>query len=203
MQKISAVVLAYSLNDDLDNLMHDCVKSLKGKVDELIIVDNGSPKIYDWMISESDKYVRLNKNVGYVKGMNAGAKNAVYDHIVFVTSDTKLISGDLRDLCNENICLPVITTDNSNYTPQLDGVFYAAPNDPFCLHDERFDFYFSDKDLFQRATENGIKVIRIPSVVIDHKGWETTTVEGKKSIRYEKDKKTFFEKWGFYPEGEE
>lgn len=202
---ISVVVLIYSLDDKLDEIAHTCVNSLDGQWDELIIVDNGSPKIYDWMEKKATKYIRLDKNVGYVKGMNTGARAATGKNIVFVTSDTKLIKGNLKNLCTGHICVPCAETDNTEYTPRVDGVFYATPNHPLMLHDERFDFYFSDIDLFTRAQKMGIKIEIIPEVVIFHSGWKTTSSEpdGTKKERYEKDRAAFAHKWGYLPEGEE
>ncbi len=177
---ISIVVLAYTLNESLDQITKRCVNSVTGKGKELIIVDNGSPEIYDWMEKKADKFIRLEKNVGYVKGMNTGMKLATCPHVVFVTSDTELISGKLEDMCNDNICVPHIISDNPAYEPQIDGIFYSTPNHPFFLHDEDYDFYFSDKDLFERAQHEHIPVEIIKSVVVKHGGWKTTEIEGKK-----------------------
>jgi hypothetical protein len=91
------------------------------------------------------------------------------------------------------------------YTPQFDGIFYSTPNHPFFLHDESYDFYFSDKDLFERAMNAHTAVEVKESVVVNHSGWKTTSVEGEehKKQLYAKDKQTFINKWGHLPYGEE
>jgi GT2 family glycosyltransferase len=202
---VSVVVLIYSLNKELDEMAHNCVNSLDGQWDELIIVDNGSPEKYEWMEKKATKFIRLEENVGYVKGMNTGGRLATGKNIVYVTSDTKLIKGKLSDLCTQHICIPCTETDNKEYTPRVDGVFYAVPNHPLMFHDESFDFYFSDIDLFARAQKMGVKIEIVSEVVIYHKGWQTTSTEpdGTKKAKYDKDKQTFLNKWGYLPSGEE
>jgi len=201
--KISIVLLIYSLDEDLDHMAENCFSSLKGKGDEIIVVDNGSPVPPQWALSGANKYVKLKDNVGYVRGMNYGAKMATGDYVVFVTSDTELLDGELSELCFPNcIRLPQIITDNPDYKQREDGVFYSAPNDKSLLHDEDYFFYFSDVDLFKRARKSGILVERKNNVVVYHSGWVTTTKEGKKKEMYNIDKEVFLRKWGKLPKGE-
>jgi GT2 family glycosyltransferase len=72
---------------------------------EIIIVDNNSAEGTDLIESKIAKYnyiklLKLNKNIGFGRANNAGAKIAIGDHLFFLNPDTILINNAVKILSN-------------------------------------------------------------------------------------------------------
>lgn len=193
----TALVMAYHLNEGLVNLTLKCLKSLQGKVDEIVLLDNGSPIETDFGDLVS-KTIKIDKNTGFVNGINTGIINCSGNYIVFVSNDTELLEGDLRDMNQKGLTFPEVhwsTPEESLPFPH--GGFFGFPNKKFYIHDDIFVTYYSDTDLFERAKEKGIHFIPVPSVKISHLKNSTLGQTGERNQTYKDDKVKFLNKWGF------
>ena len=105
--RVSVVVVHYRGADDLCG----CVESLAAQDWEdleLVLVDNGSQEGLPNLISEAQRgdsrrglaveVVRLERNLGFAGGANAGATVASGEYIFFLNPDTRLQPGCIREL---------------------------------------------------------------------------------------------------------
>ena len=200
---LSAFVLAYITSEKQLDLTNECVASLCDKVDELVYVDNGSTYTY-FIPTGIDKYVHLNENQGYIGGVNAGIKACKGDYIALVTNDTKLVDGDLHDLCiPDSIVFPKMITPEEYKHQFYHGCFYVTPNQPWIKHSTDYDFFFSDTEVFMRGMALGKAMVYKPSVNIYHHVWQTMATGEKRTETYQNDKKIFIKKFGFDPDEED
>lgn len=200
---LSAFVLAYITSEKQLDLTRECVASLVGKVDELVYVDNGSTMEY-LMPPGADKYVTINTNIGYIGGVNKGISECSGDYITLVTNDTKVIDGDLHDLCiPDAIVFPKMVTPENYKHPFYHGCFYVMPNQPWIKHSNDYEFFFSDTEVFMRGMERGKAMVYKPSVTILHHVWQTLEKGKKRTATYENDKAIFIKKFGFDPDLED
>jgi len=84
--KISIIILSW----DTKSLLHDCLKSLKGN-NEIIVVDNGSTDDSPQMVQKEFPEVKLIKNLknlGFGAANNQGMKVAQGDYLLLLNSDT-------------------------------------------------------------------------------------------------------------------
>lgn len=87
-------------------LLKDCLESLKNqtfKDFEVIVVDNGST---DGSVEYINKFfprvkqVKLNKNYGFAKAINAGVKHSLSRYVIFLNNDTTVERKWLKELTN-------------------------------------------------------------------------------------------------------
>jgi len=84
--KISIIILSWNTK----SLLHDCLKSLKGD-GEVIVVDNGSTDGSVQMVQKEFPRVKLiknQKNLGFGAANNQGIKAAQGDYLLLLNSDT-------------------------------------------------------------------------------------------------------------------
>ncbi len=197
--KVSALVVAYLLNDHLKQLTRECIDSLKG-YDELIIIDNGSPVEDDYLKEKADIYVHFKENKGLVKAINRGMFLSTSNHMVFISNDTRLIKGDLLELCKlceyHQVVSPHIVNADGMISDEHHGVVYAIPLvDRKFILDEQFFIYFADTDMFQRVDK-----VSTEEIEFFHHHNQTGKTTGERKTVYEEDHKKFIEKNGYDPE---
>ena len=61
--KISVILPVYIVSEHLANLTKDCLMSIEGEYDELIIIDNNSPLPVEQFQKMADIYIRNKKNL--------------------------------------------------------------------------------------------------------------------------------------------
>jgi len=173
--KISMVIPCYTLDEKLAGMAVDAAITYRDKVDELIIVEDGGlyiPELRDL----ADMYVLYKDNAGFTKNVNRGWKLASGDYVMIVNSDTKLLSGNLEDLCIPGkVTSPVIRNQN---IPFLAGPFWCTPKkvaEERGLLMEDMHTYSSDSDYDHRVRDIFQKV---PSVEIFHHMAQTVTKAG-------------------------
>lgn len=90
MNSIAAVIITYNVENDFENR----VNKLKGKVDEIIVVDNGSNSETISMLKELEKEVTiiyLEENKGIAYALNRGIKYSIekkYDWVLTLDHDS-------------------------------------------------------------------------------------------------------------------
>lgn len=198
---VSIIIVNFNGKKWLD----DCIKSIyKNQIKslEIVFVDNQSIDGSDRMIEE--KYplvsvIRNNKNLGFGKANNIGAKSATGKYLVFLNTDTKLHSNCLQELLSkmeeEKIDLAgpkILDFSGHDYykgrkltldiigslswgkkTTMIEGCCLVMKKTVFEKlggFDEDFFMYSEDLDLCWRAWLYGLKVGLINSAVIDHYG---------------------------------
>ena len=90
MNSVSAVIITYNVENDFKNR----INKLKGKVNEIIVVDNGSKSETISMLKELEKEITiiyLEKNKGIAYALNTGIKYSIekgYDWILTLDHDS-------------------------------------------------------------------------------------------------------------------
>lgn len=159
----SLVVPTYTTSLRLEKLALECIESHRGKVDEIIVVEDGGR--YSKKLREAaDVYVYSGANRGFTKTINRGWLLASYDYTIFANSDTKLIQGNLRDICIPDwVSCPTIKEKNGGL-----GCYWVVPRsikEKYGMLDERFRMFASDNDYYERIKH----IFRVDErVVISH-----------------------------------
>ena len=102
MKRFKASVIIPNWNGE--KLLKDCLSSLTKqtyKNFEIIVVDNDSTDDSVEFINKfypSIKLIRLNKNYGFAKAINEGARNSNADYVVFLNNDTYVDKNWLKSL---------------------------------------------------------------------------------------------------------
>jgi GT2 family glycosyltransferase len=91
LSRTAAIVVAYNSGDALTR----CLDSLRGEVDEIVVVNNGDPLDVQ---RDGVRVVESGGNVGFGAGCNAGARATDADVLVFVNPDTVVEAGALGAL---------------------------------------------------------------------------------------------------------
>lgn len=194
--KISVVLPVYHIDEQLVSFTKECLESIKGEYQELIIVDDASPISLDWLKKVSTKYIKNTKNIGFVKSANKGMRKVSGDFTILVCNDTQLIRGNLKDLCKpQTFVFPKIVNKD---LPFWDGAFYGFPS-RIGLYNARYDNYFADLDLFYRKKKEGIKLEKNENVVVYHHKSQTTEKLKIRNSSYEQGHKLFIKRFGFDP----
>jgi len=195
--KISVVIPIFLATLDHVQITRDCIFSLNKQYNELIIVDNDSSMFAPEFKYKADKYIKMDRNMGYIKAVNCGIKVATGDYIAIVSNDTILIKGSLQDLCKDGYSFPTILNKE---IPFWDGSFYVFPKKLGGLYDERYESYFGDLDKFYNASLKKIPLERIDSVLVKHlKSQTANAISDYRETIYNQDHKIFMDKWNFNP----
>src|SRR5689334_15768238 len=105
MITLSIIILSYNTKDltlqCITSLIQHCKKQLESKKYEIILVDNNSE---DDTISAVKKQfpsevliIENKKNLGFSKGNNVGSKSANGEYLLFLNSDTQLLTDGFDD----------------------------------------------------------------------------------------------------------
>lgn len=185
--KISVVIPHYEGLEGVEEALALCVNSLADQADEII--------------------VERNKGIGYAAAVNRGLEKAKYDNIIIANNDTRLIKGNLIDLCNtqNSIVVPQIIPEPRDLMPRC---FYRVSRTLYLamvrIHgyflDERFGKgYFEDDDLILRLQDYGASFLTSTSVTIQHlNGGGLTMKQMGEQEWFDKNKKVYEEKWSVY-----
>ena len=193
----SILVLTHIIDEQLLELTKKCVASLRGQGDEIIMIDGGSTIKYK---PEGVKVIRLKVDPGFTSCINMGIDIAHGSHVVFVSNDTEVVAGNLRELCQDGLAFPKVQWDPPEYvSDEWHGGFYGFPREEFYKHSEDYNYYYTDIDLFERARRRDIPFYRVGSVVINHKVNSTTNKTGGRKW-YDVDKEIFRSKYGYAPD---
>lgn len=170
----SLVIPTYTVSDYLEGLALKCIESHRGKVDEIIVTEDGG-KFSKKLKEAADIYIYGKENVGFTKNVNRGWRQATKGFTFIVNSDTRLVSGNLRDLCDpDHVTSPQI--DKGGF-----GSYFVVPAwmQNFGMLDERMRLYYSDVDYFERIKKFYRKEDR---VVVSHQKASSTKRADKEII---------------------
>lgn len=103
---VSIIILSYNTKELLRECLKSLYKNLKGISFEVIIVDNastdGTSEVVINFIRQPGgskfKLIENDKNYGFSKGNNIGAKEAKGEYLVFLNSDTEMQDGGLAGM---------------------------------------------------------------------------------------------------------
>lgn len=173
---ISVVIPYYEISDNKKKLLRECVGSLKG-ADEVIVI---------W-----------NEGIGFGKACNKGMELARGDFICVVNDDVVVLEGTLKGLVDKTaVTSPVINGVAQNFW----GAFFCLPRwvyESVGGFDERFTKgYFEDDDLIRRLDKAGVPMKSVGSVKVKHLGGTTMEQLPNRDEIFERNKKLFKEKWG-------
>jgi hypothetical protein len=134
MKDLSIIII----NFNTKNLLKNCLDSIFGQTKdinfEVIVVDNGSTDFSQKMVKERFPQVLLvenQKNLGFAKANNQGAKLAKGDYLLFLNSDTLIVDNALYKLVkfaqknkNLGLCAPTLLLEDGSFQK---GAFGPEP----------------------------------------------------------------------------
>ena len=156
MSRLSVVIPFWSKEGHFDTMLADCVRSLRGQFDELIVVSN-----------QPDEEGRAL----FSKWVNLGLRLASGDYTLVLNSDTLLDpASNLRDLCvPDTITCPIVNGDDYPFW----GCAFCIPRTVYAAHgglDEAFKGYFEDLDYCVRMYQAGVPIRSVKNVHLAHVG---------------------------------
>lgn len=173
--KLSVVIPCYTLNHELEEMALTAANCYRRDADELIIVEDGGIVSKD-LAQIADVYIHFKDNGGFSVNVNRGWKYAHGDFVAIASSDTMLISGNLKDLCVPGkVTSPTI---ENQFIPRLAGPFFVVPKEVTKERGyliEELRTYSSDSEYDQRTADIFQKV---DSVVIYHQMAQTVKAAG-------------------------
>ncbi len=180
MPKLS-VVVAHVPGITLDIRLSNCLESLKGQYEELILV--------------------VNEGIGFGKAFNYGFKYATGDYIAAVSNDTVLLEGNLSDLCvPDTVTSPMV---NSVLRDEFWACFFVWPRNVYEKvggFDETFGLaYYEDLALEEEFKKHNIPMKGVLTVRIGHEGGATVKTISDEDTNMAIGRKRFIEKYGSLP----
>lgn len=132
--KLSIIILSFNTKELVASCIDSLYKNLKDVEYEIIVVDNasydGTPTLLKFQYKKV-KVIENDKNYGFAKGVNIGAKEATGDVLLFLNSDTELpkdnnIKDALEELEKDSVEIVGGLLLNPNKTMQRSfGKFYT------------------------------------------------------------------------------
>jgi hypothetical protein len=178
---LSVVIPFWSDAGRHDAMLAECIASLAGAYDELVIVAN---------------HPTPDGRCEFSKHVNTGLRLARGDYRLVLNSDTKLLAGTLRDLCKPGvITTPVI---NGECVP-FHGCCFCVPATVFAKHgglDEGFVGCHEDMDFALRMYRAGVPMESVPTVGIWHQGGATYRTINEAEMHGGENARYFLQKWG-------
>jgi GT2 family glycosyltransferase len=176
------VIPTYSVSDRLIRLAYQCALSHRNQVNQIIITEDGGR--YSKLLKDiADIYLYSKNNVGFTKNVNRGWGLSEADFTIIANSDTYLVSGNLRDLCEKpTVTCPAI--ENLGDYPGFCGSYFAVPREikeKYGMLDERLIMYGSDDDYYMRIKD----VFRKEGRVVIHHYKGSTIKKAKIDVRAE------------------
>ena len=198
---ISVIVPVYAVDDSLVDMTERCFDSLRhiSETYQLIIVDNGSPK----MISRFPGAVGIfnNDNLGYAKAVNQGIARALGDELLILNNDCELTEGaveEMRRYLHDLDTGAVTACPAGSHGPQ--GCCWMIKKTMFERigpMDERYEIAtFEDTDYWRRIEDAGLKVKIAERAAVKHVGRATFSRLLNHEEIFKKNKERFEAKWG-------
>jgi len=97
--KVSIVIPFYNQ----ENYTWTCLKSLYQNLSdrysyEIILIDDNSPKKYDFSLAKNIRIIKNQTNLGFLRNINLGIKEAQGEYIYILNNDTIVLKGFLDEL---------------------------------------------------------------------------------------------------------
>jgi hypothetical protein len=182
---LSIVIPHWPLDDEVDAALASCVASLPAECEKLVIVNDGS---------------------GFARNVNLGLRIASGDYVGVVGNDSRVVGGDVHDLCVAGtVASPVVLGKPGIEPGGFHGAFWVAPReviDRVGLLDETFEgAFFEDDDYLERLRRAGVPTLQVPSVQVESRrvGLTMSKVPERAAEWYARNERRFEEKWGWIP----
>ncbi|MGH3116478.1 MAG: glycosyltransferase family 2 protein [Gaiellales bacterium] len=183
--QLSVVIPHWPIDAEIDEALRDCLVTLPVECEKLVIVNDGT---------------------GFAHNVNVGFALANGDFIAVVTNDTRVVDGDVYDLCVAGTVTSPIVLEKPGIEPGgFHGAFWVAPREviervgPL---DERFEgAFFEDDDYLERLKAAGVprRQISTVRVVSRRVGLTMSKIRDQADKWYAANEKRFEEKWGWLP----
>lgn len=130
---VSIIILSYNTKDLLRTCLRSIYKKITGVEFEVLVVDNASSDGTPQMVEKEFKkavLIQNEKNVGFSKGNNKGAKAAKGTYVLFLNSDTEFLDGNIGEMVkfflqNEKVAVVGGKMVGKNGTEELSaGTFF-------------------------------------------------------------------------------
>jgi GT2 family glycosyltransferase len=183
--KLSIVIPHWPLDDEVDAALAACIASLPADCEKLVIVNEGT---------------------GFARNVNLGLRLAAGDYVGVAGNDSRVIAGDLHDLCvPATVASPVVVGKPGIELGGFHGAFWVAPReviDRVGLLDENFEgAFFEDDDYLERLRRAGVPTMQVPSVQVESRrvGLTMSKIPEQAAEWYAQNERRFEEKWGYVP----
>jgi hypothetical protein len=148
MTLLSVVIPHWPLDDEVDEALGACLASLPRDCEKIVVVNQGT---------------------GFAVNVNIGLRLATSDYLAVVTNDSRVVEGDVYDLCVPGVVTSPFVLEKPGIEPGgFHGAFWVAPRevlDHVGLLDERFEgAFFEDNDYLERLRQAGIPTRQVASV---------------------------------------
>ena len=182
--RLSVVVPHWPLDDEVDAALEVCLASLP----------------------DCEKIVVVNQGTGFAVNANIGLRLASGEYVAVVTNDTRVVEGDVYDLCVSGTVTSPFVLEKPGIDPGgFHGAFWVAPRqvlDTVGFLDERFEgAFFEDDDYLQRLRRARIPTKQVASVRVWSRriGLTMSKLPDKGQGWLAKNERRFEEKWGWVP----
>jgi glycosyltransferase involved in cell wall biosynthesis len=183
--RLTAVVPHWPLDDEVDNALRACLASLPLDCEKIVVVNQGT---------------------GFAVNVNIGLRLAAGDYIAVVTNDSRVVEGDVYDLCvRGTVTSPLVLEKPGVERGGFHGAFWVAPRavlDQVGLLDERFEgAFFEDDDYLARLNRAGVPTRQVASVLVWSRriGLTMSKLPDKGQGWLATNEHRFEEKWGWIP----
>jgi hypothetical protein len=183
--RLTAVVPHWPLDEEVDGALRACLASLPPDCEKIVVVNQGT---------------------GFAINVNIGLRLATGDYVAVVTNDSRVVEGDVYDLCAPGtVTSPLVLEKPGVERGGFHGAFWVAPRevlDQVGLLDERFEgAFFEDDDYLARLKQAGIPTRQVPSVRVWSRriGLTMSKLPDKGQGWLATNEHRFEEKWGWTP----
>ena len=183
--RLSAVVPHWPLDEEVDDALRACLGSLPLDCEKIVVVNQGT---------------------GFAVNVNIGLRLASGDYIAVETNDSRVVQGDVYDLCVPGtVTSPLFLEKTGVESGGFHGAFWVAPRevlDQVGLLDERFEgAFFEDDDYLARLKQAGVPTRQVPSVRVWSRriGLTMSKLPDKGQGWLATNEHRFEEKWGWIP----
>lgn len=174
--RISLIIPSRQDSEYKSILLSNCIKSLSRQVDEVILITQEINNL--------------------AEKINCGLKIATGDFLIVCNDDLELVSGNVKDLCIENIVTsPKINNENRGFSAH----FWCIPKEILkkigFMYQGYEEAYFDDDEYLEMIKEKGFETKCIDSVNVNHPNGGTTLHNGSWQDRFKKNKLKFEKRW--------
>jgi glycosyltransferase involved in cell wall biosynthesis len=183
--RLSVVVPHWPLDEEVDEALRSCLASLPSNCEKIVVVNQGT---------------------GFAYNVNIGLRLASGDYVAVVTNDSRVLSGDVYDLCVAGTVTSPLVLEKPGIEPGgFHGAFWVAPREVLeevGLLDERFEgAFFEDDDYLERLRRAGTPTRQISSVRVRSRriGLTMSKLPDRGKGWLASNERRFEEKWGWVP----
>lgn len=193
--RVSVIIPAYVLNQELAKETQRCIDSLKeDEPEEIVLIDNGSP-----FHTELPYTHRIETNAGYSGAVNLGLREATGDVLVVGNNDLQFPVGwlaETKEKFKKCHALAYRQSDQPNVSrfASIWAISRSLLEDVGFL-DEQFFTAFADTDYWRRTLNAGYEIPR-SDIIIGHTGSKTFKADREHDDNYSNGIIRYREKWG-------